>query len=531
MAVDVSQIDLGHESFNNALKGIIEQRDKANDELNSILDPIVENLGGDPDHLRFASKKINYILENENAVALTKTLEEVKFNYNKRLDTISNLAKNAEAQVIIKQKALAVSDEIIESCSEEIKNIQIENEKLEVENAAMEAEKKSLEDSLSKLEKEITELQKQEENSNFKRGLKQKGEYENQESPLEKKIEQQGDYRNQIAKLEGKLAGNKKKMVSVEELNNLIARRDEYVAKQAKEYANLDKQKTKLVNEFKKDKITLNFGDSVPEEQEKAENGESTSAENASKAKAGGAAGAGASTQATGMIEDERTPKELVQDMYKRLMELGKIDAETRKRILSGMGYSDLIDMTPGLSNKQRRNVQALLNATLKDLGRLDNEQAENLDRILEDKFGVSDAYSILVEGDFAKLSEEELSDIKKIMDTFNQNPGNYTREEQIMIDEFAKRVSLKTLSYHMGKAGVFGRLFENFSPESQSRKDILASFNTFSQFKSANAKTVAENDFVKELGANVKTDDEISMDPRTSIRTKQKQRSTRTRS
>lgn len=519
MAVDVSQIDLEHDSFNDVLNEIINQRDNANDELNSILDPIVENLGGDPDHLRFASKKVNYILENENEWALPETLGKVEFNYNKRLNTISDLAKNAEEQVIIKQKALAVNDKIIERCSQEIEKIQTENKELEVENAKIDAQKKSLEDSLSKLENKITELQKQEENSNFKRGL-------NQESPLGIVLKQKENYEEQIADLKGQLAGNEKKMVSDEELNNLIARRDEYVAKQAQEYENLNEQKTKLVNEFKKDKITLNFGDSVPEEQEKAENGESTSAENASKAKAGGAAGAGASTQATGMIEDERTPEELVQDMYKRLMEDGKIDAETRKRMLSGMGYSDLIDMASRLSNKQRRNVQALLNATLKDLGRLDNQQAENLDRILEDKFGVSDAYSILAEGDFAKLSEEELSDIKKIIDTFNRNPDDYTREEQIMIDEFAKRVSLKALSYHMEKAGVFGRLFENFSPESQSRKDILASFNTFSELKSGRVKKVAESSFATNLKANVRTNNEISMDSKDSIMTKQKQRS-----
>ena len=281
--------------------------------------------------------------------------------------------------------------------------------------------------------------------------------------------------------------------------------------------------------------LTVNelFGikDSKKEEQKKEEVKEQSKEQAKEQAKEekqqqvkGGGAGGVVAAPAIETQTDSRTTKQLVDDMYKRLTENGKIDAETRKRILSGMGYSDLIDMASKMSMWKRHNVNKLLDATLKDLGRLDNAKALKLDELLFDKFGVADAYSALAEGDFSKLSEEQLSDIKKIIDTFNDNPDNYTREEQILIDEFAKRVSLKSLSYQMKRAGVFGRVAECFTPGRQSRRDVHASFNTFVKNKSNRVKNVANSDFALEMKANVRTDDEISMSPSSSLQDKQRQ-------
>ena len=325
---------------------------------------------------------------------------------------------------------------------------------------------------------------------------------------------------DKIAELKGNLESNKLKLVSDADIT---ARQNELLdfrRKQMEARTGVQEQKIYLINEFKKDKIDLNLTDSV-DAPEKAE--EQAKEEKQQQVKGGGAGGVVAAP-AIETQTDSRTTKQLVDDMYKRLTENGKIDAETRKRILSGMGYSDLIDMASKMSMWKRHNVNKLLDATLKDLGRLDNAKALKLDELLFDKFGVADAYSALAEGDFSKLSEEQLSDIKKIIDTFNDNPDNYTREEQILIDEFAKRVSLKSLSYQMKRAGVFGRVAECFTPGRQSRRDVHASFNTFAKNKSNRVKNVANSDFALEMKANVRTDDEISMSPSSSLQDKQRQ-------
>lgn len=103
MAVDESRIITDNTEFLNATNQIIADRDAANDELNAFLDPLVTELGGDPNHLRFAAKKVNYILENENEWASSNTLGSVKFNYEKRLNTVRDLAKQAEFQIKVRE--------------------------------------------------------------------------------------------------------------------------------------------------------------------------------------------------------------------------------------------------------------------------------------------------------------------------------------------------------------------------------------------------------------------------------------------
>lgn len=460
MAVDKSRIKTDNTEFLNATNQRIAERDAANDELNAFLDPLVTELGGDPNHLKFAAKKINYILENENEWASSDTLKSIMFNYEQRLKAVRRLAKLVEDQIKIRENELKGNDEIFEQIGVELQTDREQNLKIQQENAAIEA------------------------------------------------------------KIKGNLESNKLKLVSDADIT---ARQNELLdfrRKQMEARTGVQEQKIYLINEFKKDKIDLNLTDSV-DVPEKAE--EQAKEEKQQQVKGGGAGGVVAAP-AIETQTDSRTTKQLVDDMYKRLTENGKIDAETRKRILSGMGYSDLIDMASKMSMWKRHNVNKLLDATLKDLGRLDNAKALKLDELLFDKFGVADAYSALAEGDFSKLSEEQLSDIKKIIDTFNDNPDNYTREEQILIDEFAKRVSLKSLSYQMKRAGVFGRVAECFTPRRQSRRDVHASFNTFAKNKSNRVKNVANSDFALEMKANVRTDDEISMSPSSSLQDKQRQ-------
>ena len=513
MAVDESRIITDNTEFLNATNQIIADRDAANDELNAFLDPLVVELGGDPNHLRFAAKKVNYILENENEWASSNTLGSVKFNYEKRLNTVRDLAKQAEFQIKVRENALKQNDVLIEQLAVELQNIREQNIKIQQENAAIETKIKAYEETVKSIDKEIESLNNQNESNN---NNKNRVNYNIIKSTMERKTATL----DKIAELKGNLESNKLKLVSDADITARQNKLSEYQRKQMEAYTKAQEQKTYLINEFKKDKIDLNLTDSV-DAPEKAE--EQAKEEKQQQVKGGGAGGAVAAP-AIETQTDSRTTEQLVDDMYKRLTENGKIDAETRKRILSGMGYSDLSDMASKMSMWKRHNVNKLLDATLKDLGRLDNAKALEVDQLLLDKFGVADAYSALAEGDFSKLSEEQLSDIKKIIDTFNNNPDNYTREEQILIDEFAKRVSLKSLSYQMKRAGVFGRVAECFTPGRQSRRDVHASFNTFAKNKSNRVKNVANSDFALEMKANVRTDDEISMSPSSSLQDKQRQ-------
>lgn len=513
MAVDESRIITDNTEFLNATNQIIADRDAANDELNAFLDPLVVELGGDPNHLRFAAKKVNYILENENEWASSNTLGGVKFNYEKRLNTVRDLAKQAEFQIKVREKALKQNDDLIEQLAVELQTIREQNVKIKQENAAIEAKIAAYEETVKSIDKEIESLNNQNESNN---NNKNRVNYNIIKSTMERKTATL----DKIAELKGNLESNKLKLVSDADITARQNKLSEYQRKQMEAYTKAQEQKTYLINEFKKDKIDLNLTDSV-DAPEKAE--EQAKEEKQQQVKGGGAGGAVAAP-AIETQTDSRTTEQLVDDMYKRLTENGKIDAETRKRILSGMGYSDLSDMASKMSMWKRHNVNKLLDATLKDLGRLDNAKALEVDQLLLDKFGVADAYSALAEGDFSKLSEEQLSDIKKIIDTFNNNPDNYTREEQILIDEFAKRVSLKSLSYQMKRAGVFGRVAEYFTPGRQSRRDVHASFNTFAETKSNRVKNVANSDFALEMKANVRTDDEISMSPSSSLQDKQRQ-------
>ena len=520
MAVNETKIITDNSYFITETNNIIAQRDEANNKLNEFLDPIVTELGGDPAHLKFASKKINYILENENEWASTNTLGAVKFNYENRLKTINNLARRAEEQIKMKQKSLDLNGELIEQLSQEIQGMREGNLRIEQENAAINAKIEAYEKTVESIDKEIEALNNQPTNNNNKN----KANYNVIKSTMERKTATL----DKIAELKGTLAQNKLKIISDNDISKCQNRLKKYQQKQLVAYNEFQNQKINLINEFKKDKIELNLGDSATEPKKDGE--ESPSNETAGKegkVKGGSAVGGGAVAQVPANITgDQRTEEQLVQDMYRRFTETGKMDAEMRKRILSGMGYSDLSDMASKMSFLKRHNVNRLLNATLKDLGKLDNARANKIDELLEKKFGVSDGYSLLAEGDFSKLSEEQLSDIKTIIDTFNKDPDNYTREEQIMIDEFAKRVSLKSLSYQMKKSGAIGRLVEYFTPGSQSRKDVHSSFNTFSVEKANRVKEVAKSDFATEMKANVKSDSEISMDSRSSLTTKQQQRS-----
>lgn len=515
MAVDESRIITDNTEFLNATNQIIADRDAANDELNAFLDPLVVELGGDPNHLRFAAKKVNYILENENEWASSNTLGSVKFNYEKRLNTVRDLAKQAEFQIKVRENALKQNDVLIEQLAVELQNIREQNIKIQQENAAIETKIKAYEETVKSIDKEIESLNNQNENNN--NNNKNRVNYNIIKSTMERKTATL----DKIAELKGNLESNKLKIVSDEVITARQNKISDYQRKQMEAYTKAQEQKTYLINEFKKDKIDLNLTDSADAQEKKEEQGKE---EKQQQVKGGGASGGVGIPQALAEQADSRTPEQLVEDMYKRLTENGKIDAETRKRILSGMGYTDLTDMASKMSMWKRHNVNKLLDATLKDLGRLDNAKALKLDELLFDKFGVADAYSALAEGDFSKLSEEQLSDIKKIIDTFNNNPDSYTREEQILIDEFAKRVSLKSLSYQMKKAGVFGRVTEYFMPGRQGRKDVHASFNTFAKNKSDRVKNVANSDFALEMKANVRTDDEISMSPSSSLQDKQRQ-------
>lgn len=513
MAVDKSRIKTDNTEFLNATNQRIAERDAANDELNAFLDPLVTELGGDPNHLKFAAKKINYILENENEWASSDTLKSIMFNYEQRLKAVRRLAKLVEDQIKIRENELKGNDEIFEQIGVELQTDREQNLKIQQENAAIEAKIKAYEETVESIDKEIESLNNQNESNN---NNKNRVNYNIIKSTMERKTATL----DKIAELKGNLESNKLKLVSDADIT---ARQNELLdfrRKQMEARTGVQEQKIYLINEFKKDKIDLNLTDSV-DAPEKAE--EQAKEEKQQQVKGGGAGGVVAAP-AIETQTDSRTTKQLVDDMYKRLTENGKIDAETRKRILSGMGYSDLIDMASKMSMWKRHNVNKLLDATLKDLGRLDNAKALKLDELLFDKFGVADAYSALAEGDFSKLSEEQLSDIKEIIDTFNDNPDNYTREEQILIDEFAKRVSLKSLSYQMKRAGVFGRVAECFTPRRQSRRDVHASFNTFAKNKSNRVKNVANSDFALEMKANVRTDDEISMSPSSSLQDKQRQ-------
>lgn len=513
MAVDKSRIKTDNTEFLNATNQRIAERDAANDELNAFLDPLVTELGGDPNHLKFAAKKINYILENENEWASSDTLKSIMFNYEQRLKAVRRLAKLVEDQIKIRENELKGNDEIFEQIGVELQTDREQNLKIQQENAAIEAKIKAYEETVKSIDKEIESLNNQNDSNN---NNKNRVNYNIIKSTMERKTATL----DKIAELKGNLESNKLKLVSDADIT---ARQNELLdfrRKQMEARTGVQEQKIYLINEFKKDKIDLNLTDSV-DAPEKAE--EQAKEEKQQQVKGGGAGGAVAAP-AIETQTDSRTTKQLVDDMYKRLTENGKIDAETRKRILSGMGYSDLIDMASKMSMWKRHNVNKLLDATLKDLGRLDNAKALKLDELLFDKFGVADAYSALAEGDFSKLSEEQLSDIKRIIDTFNDNPGNYTREEQILIDEFAKRVSLKSLSYQMKRAGVFGRVAEYFTPGRQSRRDVHASFNTFAENKSAKVKEVANSDFALEMKANVRSDDEISMSPASSLENKHRQ-------
>lgn len=513
MAVDKSRIKTDNTEFLNATNQRIAERDAANDELNAFLDPLVTELGGDPNHLKFAAKKINYILENENEWASSDTLKSIMFNYEQRLKAVRRLAKLVEDQIKIRENELKGNDEIFEQIGVELQTDREQNLKIQQENAAIEAKIKAYEETVKSIDKEIESLNNQNDSNN---NNKNRVNYNIIKSTMERKTATL----DKIAELKGNLESNKLKLVSDADIT---ARQNELLdfrRKQMEARTGVQEQKIYLINEFKKDKIDLNLTDSV-DAPEKAE--EQAKEEKQQQVKGGGAGGAVAAP-AIETQTDSRTTKQLVDDMYKRLTENGKIDAETRKRILSGMGYSDLIDMASKMSMWKRHNVNKLLDATLKDLGRLDNAKALKLDELLFDKFGVADAYSALAEGDFSKLSEEQLSDIKRIIDTFNDNPGNYTREEQILIDEFAKRVSLKSLSYQMKRAGVFGRVAEYFTPGRQSRRDVHASFNTFAETKSAMVKEVANSDFALEMKANVRSDDEISMSPASSLENKHRQ-------
>lgn len=514
MAVDQNRIITDNTEFLNATNQIIAERDAANDELNAFLDPLVIDLGGDPNHLKFATKKVNFILENENEWASSNTLGGVKFNYEKRLNRIRDLAKQAEFQIKVREKALKQNDDLIEQLAVELQTIREQNVKIQQENAAIEAKIAAYDETVKSIDKEIESLNNQNESNN---NNKNRVNYNIIKSTMERKTATL----DKIAELKGNLESNKLKIVSDEVITARQNKISDYQRKQMEAYTKAQEQKTYLINEFKKDKIDLNLTDSADAQEKKEEQGKE---EKQQQVKGGGASGGVGIPQALAEQADSRTPEQLVEDMYKRLTENGKIDAETRKRILSGMGYSDLSDMASKMSMWKRHNVNKLLDATLKDLGRLDNAKALEVDQLLLDKFGVADAYSALAEGDFSKLSEEQLNDIKKIVDTFNSNPDNYTREEQILIDEFAKRVSLKSLSYQMKKAGVFGRVAEYFTPGRQSRRDVHASFNTFAETKSNRVKNVANSDFALEMKANVRSDDEISMSPSSSLQDKQRQ-------
>lgn len=518
MAVDESRIITDDTYFITAADQIIADRDMANDELNAFLDPLVTELGGDPNHLKFATKKVNYILENENEWAAANTLGAVKFNYEKRLTTVRDLAKQAEFQIKTREKTLKLNDELIGQLAVELQTIRERNIQIKQENAAIEAKIDTYEESVKSVDDEIKSLQDSVANSP-NRG----------QAALTKTITdtiaRKTNMLNTLAELKGTLESNKLKLVPDADISARQTRLQNYQQKQIEAYTRAQEQKNRLVNEFKKDKIELNLTDTA-DAQEKTEEtpGSNGKEEKVQQGKGGGAGGGAVAPTATIPTTAGRTTEQVVKDMYSRLNETGKVSAADRKFILSGMGYSDLTDMASKMSLWKRFNVNRLLNATLDDIGSLDNTNAVALDNLLLDKFGVADAYSTLAEGDFSKLSKEQLSDIKSILDKFNKNPDNYTRDEQILIDEFAKRVSLKSLSYQMMRSGVFGRLVEYFTPGRQGRKDILSSCNTLSEKKSERIKTVANSDFAIEMKANVKSNSEISMSPYSSLENKQQQ-------
>ena len=166
MAVDKSRIKTDNTEFLNATNQRIAERDAANDELNAFLDPLVTELGGDPNHLKFAAKKINYILENENEWASSDTLKSIMFNYEQRLKAVRRLAKLVEDQIKIRENELKGNDEIFEQIGVELQTDREQNLKIQQENAAIEAKIKAYEETVKSIDKEIESLNNQNESNN-----------------------------------------------------------------------------------------------------------------------------------------------------------------------------------------------------------------------------------------------------------------------------------------------------------------------------------------------------------------------------
>ncbi|MDD3304352.1 MAG: hypothetical protein PHP54_05480 [Clostridia bacterium] len=526
MAVDQSKImpDAGYFAFE--ATAILANRDVANNSLNTFLDDRVIELNGDPAFLKFIPKKINFILENENEWALNKTTGDLKFQYNTRLNTIKDLAKQAEQQIKLSDDTLKLSGEAIEQMRTEIQEIKDRNVRIEQENAGLKEKIKSLEEHVEKINTVINRLNADiaaieggtltPSAANERKALK---------GQLSAKITELGNFTTNIANFKGELATNEKSIVSADDLKIKEDKLNKDIEKQTKAYTKAQKIKTNLVNEFKKDKIDLNISSAEAKTGETPDGTvESTAKEEKSKEKAGSGSGSvGAPVQAA-ISENARTPKELINDMFKRFKEKGKIDAEDRKRILSGMGYSDLTDMLPHMSYYQRMVMRNMLDKTINDVGKPTEDEMNEITNFMQAKFGVGDASS-LIENDFKDLDENQLKNMEIIISKFNNDPDAFNRKDQIFIDDFIEKISLHSLRYQLNKSGVFGRAAEVFKPGKQARKDIESAFNTFSVNKSSRLKEAATNDFVTEMGAKVRTDDEISMSKSTSIEDKAQSR------
>ena len=248
MAVDKSRIKTDNTEFLNATNQRIAERDAANDELNAFLDPLVTELGGDPNHLKFAAKKINYILENENEWASSDTLKSIMFNYEQRLKAVRRLAKLVEDQIKIRENELKGNDEIFEQIGVELQTDREQNLKIQQENAAIEAKIKAYEETVESIDKEIESLNNQNESNN---NNKNRVNYNIIKSTMERKTATL----DKIAELKGNLESNKLKLVSDADIT---ARQNELLdfrRKQMEARTGVQEQKIYLINEFKKDKI------------------------------------------------------------------------------------------------------------------------------------------------------------------------------------------------------------------------------------------------------------------------------------
>lgn len=496
---------------------------KTNEDFNNLLDIEIDNIAGgtpNPAPVTYEEKK-KYILQNVN-IYNTKSKDSVKKIMDDRKDALAKLKQSAFNLIQRHEEVISNNTDLLGKMFEKIaedkkqkKNLEEQKDKNDIIYQENIKKKEYIEQEIDKLKNQlsapnITEEQKKQIEADIQK---------NKDSlPLvEKEISESKKHNLNIAAMVNDL--NTKISQSEKDHNNLKNKNNTFKDDLVKNKKDFEKQFANVGVEFNEKQSPNNN----PEEnaKENVTQTEPDTKEANAKDKGKGKGGAGGAVAASGSPanKEARTSEEFSSDMAKAITSLGLSPRKFRE-MLDGEGYSDLVAMVPNLDPRQKRTISNYLKVNAKDLELPDEIELNSAMAT----FGLDNVpYDLLIDAetgkprDFASLSNQELNELKSIINVFNEDADKLSGIEAKELDKFMKVMSYNSLIYQCQKPnekeiqkGPFKgirRMVQDVKRDKNSDRDITCRNIVGSMNEYLTKRNELTNDFRASLGENVNTE------------------------